>query len=347
MNLHTYGVELGVLREQGSDAYRKGDYAAAIDIYSRALQFEGVAASDKALLCTNRAAAFLMIQRQSDAAADCDSAVQFAGSDTVLVVKALVRKSTAQKQMGRLQAAIDTLNFALGFDTGNVSIQKDLSTLKSSKSKLESLPSIVNSAVRLSTAESVTSSLGCSFRDINLIKARALIELQRTEEAYNISNVMMRQSGSGDVELLHLRAQILYARGDLENSLKHLQQAARADPDNSDVRTMLRRVRDMEDCKRSGDSFFREGRYEEAIGRWTACIQADPANVAVMAKVYYNRATALHKLRRNEEAVEDCSRAIEGDREYLKAYAKRADCNHSLGTPERIQKAIRCVSRLA
>ena len=43
----------------------------------------------------------------------------------------------------------------------------------------------------------------------------------------------MRENGSSaDLELLCLRSRCLYISGDLESSIKHLQQALRLDPDN-------------------------------------------------------------------------------------------------------------------
>ena len=47
----------------------------------------------------------------------------------------------------------------------------------------------------------------------------------------------MRENGSSaDLELLCLRARCLYISGDLESSIKHLQQALRLDPDNKENR---------------------------------------------------------------------------------------------------------------
>ena len=67
----------------------------------------------------------------------------------------------------------------------------------------------------------------------------------------------MRVAQNGDVELLKLRAQCFFALGDLDNAVRHLQQALRADPDNSTVRTFYRKMKDIEDKKSKGQP----GRY--------------------------------------------------------------------------------------
>jgi tetratricopeptide (TPR) repeat protein len=68
----------------------------------------------------------------------------------------------------------------------------------------------------------------------------------------------MRTALNGDVELLKLRAKCFYEMGDMENSVKHLQQAVRADPDNVEIRNFYRKTRDIEEKKTSGDDFFKK-----------------------------------------------------------------------------------------
>jgi DnaJ family protein C protein 7 len=114
----------------------------------------------------------------------------------------------------------------------------------------------------------------------------------------------------------------------------------RADPDNHKCRGLLRRFKEIDELKRSGDVSFREGCFEQAVAHWSACIALDPTTAAVAAKVLFNRGTAFSKLRQYEEAVKDFSAALELEPAYTKALIKRADCNHTLGTPESIERAL-------
>ena len=52
----------------------------------------------------------------------------------------------------------------------------------------------------------------------------------------------MKTAANGDVDLLRLRARCFLELGDLENSLRHLQQAVRSDPDNTDLRALYKTV---------------------------------------------------------------------------------------------------------
>lgn len=67
----------------------------------------------------------------------------------------------------------------------------------------------------------------------------------------------MKSASNGDVELLRLRALCFLEMGDLENALKHLQQAVRSDPDNSDLRTVFKSVRNLDEQKSGGDAQFK------------------------------------------------------------------------------------------
>lgn len=150
----------------------------------------------------------------------------------------------------------------------------------------------------------------------------------------------MRTTTVSDLELLQLRAKCLYAMGDLENAIKHVQSALRSDPDNTTSKAFYRRLRDLSEKREGGNTAFKEGRYQEAIDQWTHAIDMDPHNKSIVSKLYCNRANAKSKLKHNESAVLDCNKAVHLDPDYVKAYLRRADCNMAIGGPDRIQRAI-------
>ena len=55
-------------------------------------------------------------------------------------------------------------------------------------------------------------------------------------------------------------------------------------------------------------------------------------------QLYNNRATAQSKLRRHQEAVDDCGRAIALDKDYLKAFRRRAESLYALGGQENLEQ---------
>jgi DnaJ family protein C protein 7 len=92
--------------------------------------------------------------------------------------------------------------------------------------------------------------------------------------------------------------------------------------------------------KEAGNAAFKAKKYQEAYDLYTESLQIDVTNKALNAILHCNRATSaakvklnylnnnliflLIKLNMNDKAIEDCSKAIEYDDTYVKAYLRRA-----------------------
>ncbi|XP_067131668.1 mitochondrial import receptor subunit TOM70 isoform X2 [Centruroides vittatus] len=77
--------------------------------------------------------------------------------------------------------------------------------------------------------------------------------------------------------------------------------------------------------KNKGNRFFKDGKYEKAIECYTEAIGiCPPSKINDMATFYQNRAAASENLRNYDEVIEDCSRAIELNKTYIKALLRRA-----------------------
>jgi DnaJ family protein C protein 7 len=150
----------------------------------------------------------------------------------------------------------------------------------------------------------------------------------------------------GDIELLSLRARIFYKMGDIENAVKHYQSALKCDPDNATVRSLYRKYKEIDEKKEGGNAAFKQGSFGPAIEMWSQAIQLDPSNSALVTKLYSNRATALFKLKRYEESIQDCGRTISMDSRFIKAYSRRAECYFALGGKENLEKCIRDYERI-
>ena len=325
------------LKDKGNQLYVQKQYKEAIVAYTEAIN----QSPEIATYYTNRAAAYLMVLEYNNALNDCNKAISIDKNNA----KAYFRSATALKGLGKLDAAINILNEGLNYDNSdNAKNERDI--LVKAKNSIPILQqTVVNNNQHqlfsaLSEIDNIIRSIGSNFRDFNILKADILLKLKKTEEAYNLTNNMMRNSnGSNDFDLLSLRSNILYAMGDMENTLKHLQQAVRLDPDNTTIRSFYRKIKEFEEKREAGNTSFKENKYEEAIAFWTVCIDMDPKNKAI-AKLYCNRATANSKIKKNELAVDDATKAIEIDPFYIKAYSRRADSNYTLGGENRIKASI-------
>ncbi|KAL2641766.1 hypothetical protein R1flu_009353 [Riccia fluitans] len=77
--------------------------------------------------------------------------------------------------------------------------------------------------------------------------------------------------------------------------------------------------------KELGNDYFKEGKYVKAIDCYSRSIALQPTAIA-----YANRAMAALKLKKFQEAEEDCTEAISLDDRYTKAYSRRGTARKEL-----------------
>ncbi|KAH1035366.1 hypothetical protein GLYMA_20G096900v4 [Glycine max] len=85
-------------------------------------------------------------------------------------------------------------------------------------------------------------------------------------------------------------------------------------------------VPDAASEKDLGNEFFKQKKFKEARDCYSRSIALSPTAVA-----YANRAMANIKLRRFQEAEDDCTEALNLDDRYIKAYSRRATARKELG----------------
>ncbi|XP_073113740.1 uncharacterized protein [Elaeis guineensis] len=78
--------------------------------------------------------------------------------------------------------------------------------------------------------------------------------------------------------------------------------------------------------KELGNEYFKQKKFPEAIECYSRSIALSPTSVA-----FANRAMAYLKLKRFEEAENDCTEALNLDDRYVKAYSRRATARKELG----------------
>jgi DnaJ homolog subfamily C member 7 len=267
---------------KGDEFYRSKLYSKAIEAYSNAITNQ---VGMNANFYSNRAASYLMIGSYQEALKDCDTAVNIEPNSP----KIYFRRATILKSLGRFDDSIKSLTDGLALDATSATAKTELDSLNLLKKQIVGLHSKVsNKQYRavLPEIDAVIRIAGSRVRELNLLKARVLIELQRAPEAYNLTNAMMREHGSNaDSELIVLRARCLYISGDLENAIKHLQQSLRLDPDCKSSRDFLKKTREIEEKKEAGNAAFKAAAYQISIDLWTESINLDNQNKAVTTKV--------------------------------------------------------------
>lgn len=82
---------------------------------------------------------------------------------------------------------------------------------------------------------------------------------------------------------------------------------------------------EAEEHKTKGNDFFNKGEYEEAISMYTQGLQTCPLMYSKERSILFaNRAAAKSKCLDQQSAISDCTKAIELNPNYVKAYVRRA-----------------------
>ena len=309
----------------------------------------------------NRAAAATMILQYDDALQDCESILSF----NPTFIKAYTRKAKVLTLVGKLSEANDTYNQAISLmenssATNNInatqeiatflSLQKDIKTLQQRVTLIESLMQIKTNDTNSSSSSTSTleeliplltvpqSNASQALKQINLIlstscpqykdllpfKLQAYIITQQFNDAYTLSSTLLRSSSNSSM-ILYYRSYILYRKGMIQETLKHLKQILRMNPDHSLSQKLYKSLRSLSQEKDSGDEEYKKSNHKQAIEHYTNAID-NPICVGLFkSKLYYNRSCSLYYLKSYTECIDDCNEALKIDDEYVKVYIRRGN----------------------
>jgi len=266
---------------------------------------------------------------------DCNKAIELDPK----YVKSFLRRSAGYLSLGKLLEAELDLKKSLEIEPTN-------NTAKDQLKSVSIVRSLMDRGVAAITEERWSDGLthfrealntSPNSKDAKLGIAEALIGLKNYQDAKTLSTSILQ----GDEENTHglrIRGTAIYYLGELPAALRIFSNILQLDPDNIKVSKLKRSAQQIERLKEAGNKEFKEGRHEEAIKLYSDALAIDPNLSGVNKLLYSNRATALKSLKKYEEAIDDLSKAIDMDAEYIKAYSKRAQCYLEVGRYEEAER---------
>jgi len=113
--------------------------------------------------------------------------------------------------------------------------------------------------------------------------------------------------------------------GQVDIGKKHIKQALNIDPDNTKIMRFWKSITSAENLKNSANAAFKDNMFEVAAALFAQALEIDPLNGTYNQAIHFNRACANHKLRKYDEALLDCDKAIALNAQYAKAYFKKGE----------------------
>ncbi|EIE19931.1 hypothetical protein COCSUDRAFT_58168 [Coccomyxa subellipsoidea C-169] len=358
------------LRQRGNDAFQRGSYSRAVDLYQRAvnlLQENGVA-EGLGKLYSNLAASYLQMDKPYAAIAACNSALQAEPS----FFRARLRLATCHSRLGDLPSALS----ALGPDATSAA---NMAEAAGKRADLEALQERLSKAILAASAASSPDAAESSLREVEALlakdqapfssalhrlSAQLLLQLGRREEAAEMCRLCasVREPGLQPPPLWPwwLGVQSAFHSGDLNSAAEQIEsittQYAAAGKDSiatseaeesalpvADLAALARELRSLLTLKEAGNRAIKEGKGEEALQHYNAALTAQlPGSCAFVAVLFANRAAAHQSLGQATHAVADCLRATALNPGYSRAHSRLAtvlsELKHRTGEADALER---------
>lgn len=304
-------------KNEGNTFYKGGEYRKSLELYSKAIEL----CPNTAAYYGNRAAAYMMIKKFKEAIEDSRAAIAIDPN----FVKGFIREGKSLLALGDYKSAIRSFQKVKELDPANANIDTDIQNCKEVKQFHEAAEiAYSNKDFRkvIYLLDRALQNSHCSTQ-FQILKAECLVYLNRYQEAQEIANdVVMKEQTNSDA--LFVRGMCLYYQDNAEKAFQHFQRVLQFSPDHQKARSFFKKAKSLQRTKTAGNDAFKAGKWQEAYDLYTESLTIDPENKHINAALYFNRATTCSKLNKLDDCISDCTKAIELDESYIKAYARRA-----------------------
>lgn len=304
-------------KNEGNSLYKNAKYRESIEYYTKAIDL----CPKNAAYYGNRAAAYLMINKHKQCLDDSKAATSIDPN----FVKGYLREGKSYLCLGDHVSALRCFQKIKELEPSNTTVDVDIQNCNAVKHFQESADAAYNSEDFRKVIYLMDRALqhGTHCNQFLTLKAECLAMLGRYQESQEIVNdIVLRDQTNSDA--LFVRGMCLYYQDNAEKAYQHFQRVLQYSPDHAKAKSFYKKAKLLQSKKELGNQAFKSGKLQEAYDLYTESLTIDPNNKTINAALYFNRATTCSRLNKLDECIEDCTRAIDLDPNYIKAYLRRA-----------------------
>lgn len=302
------------VKEKGNVAFKAGRYGDAIDLYSKAIEMNPLEPS----YLTNRAASYMALKRFKPALADCQSASTLQSSSPS--AKTLLRLARCQLALGSPIPALSTLRTVLSLapsDPSALQLQTQATQLVAHLENFQSSKEAREwGMARIALDKAIEACDGGSLPiQWRLWKVELELARKRWDDAMETASDALRISPN-EPDVQALRGLVLFLTNRVPQATQHAQSALRLDPEHKGARVLLKRTKEFEKLKEAGNSAFKTNQLLGAVDKYGQALEVvgekeeEGGGGCVRAILLSNRATALFKLDKYQEALADVNASL-------------------------------------
>jgi len=331
------------MKTKGNRAFAAKKFEESIECFTSCIEScerVGLDREGRSTLYSNRAFALLKVSRWQEASEDCSAAL----SQNAENVKALYRRAQARNELGEVEGGLADVSEVLKhFSAGS-------EQYKAAKELEATLQGKAKAAAPKAKAKSSSSPAG-GFKRMEIVEASDSEEEAPAAKAPAPTTVAAG-AGFKRMEIVEASDSEEEAPPAKSSPAQSSSPAKAASPvtaaspttsassgaaNGSSTSHLLSSRAALEEMKTKGNRAFAAKKFEESIECFTSCIESCERvglDREGRSTLYSNRAFALLKVSRWQEASEDCSAALSQNAENVKALYRRAQARNELGEVE-------------
>jgi len=179
------------------------------------------------------------------------------------------------------------------------------------------------------------------WKEAMYLKTRAFSYLNKSQEAYDFTTELIKHH-KNDSRILLLRSRSLFYLGELDESLKILDNILVEDPKNKKAKKLHKALNALYKKTSEAKIFNKERNYEEAKKCYDDALKICPHdNEVFRLDLLFSRSKVNYNLRKHQEVVDDCTEAISLGCKDFKIYVRRAGSSIYIGGKENCENAVK------